>query len=136
MSGSGTGSVTGCGTAWMRRANRNGIFVRGQFAAHRRQAADEDHDGGQVFVGHVAEVFVGHDRKQRASVIGDAFADGPGDGVIAPLAEAGFRIRSDIGRDEAEPAFFKQDCAGAFLGKQHRWLRFLVVFRVAPHAIA
>ena len=73
---------------------------------HRRQAAEEDHDGGQVFVGKVAEVFVGHDRKQRASVGSDAFADGPGDGVIAPLPEAGFRIGGDIGRDDAKNAFF------------------------------
>ena len=74
-----------------------------------RQAAEEDHNRSQVFVRHVAEVFVGHDRKQRCAVGRDTFADGAGDGVIAPLADAGFRIRSDIGRDETKIALFKYD---------------------------
>ena len=101
----------------------------------RRQAAEEDHNGSQVLVGQVAEMFVRHDRKQRASVSSDAFADGAGDGVIAPLADAGFRIRSNIGRDDSKTSFFKQDLAGAFLGASTGGFALLVEFRVAPHAV-
>ena len=53
---------------------------------YRRQAAEENHNGGDVFVGHVAEAFVRHRRKQRSPVCCNAFTNGPGDGVIAPLA--------------------------------------------------
>ena len=101
----------------------------------RRQASEEDHDRSQVFVRQVAEMFVGHDRKQSASISRDAFADGAGDGVIAPLANSGFRVGSNIGRDDSKISFFKQDLAGAFLGSQHGWVRFAVVLRVASHAM-
>ena len=100
-----------------------------------RHAAEEDHDRSQVFVRQVAEVFVGHDRKQCCAVSRDAFADGAGDGVIAPVAKTSHRIGSDVGRDQPKIALFKYDLARAFLGSQHGWVRFAVVFRVASHAM-
>jgi len=80
-------------------------------------------------------MFIWHDGEQRTSVSSNALADGSGYGVVAPLPDPGFRIRSDIGGHQAKTAFVIQDLATAFLGKQYRRVCFLVELRVAVHAM-
>jgi hypothetical protein len=80
---------------------------------HWGQRAQVDDDGGKIFVRHSTEVLVGHDRKQRAAVMADAFANGARQLVVGPIAGAGFWIRRDVGRNDSSDWSVT---AGAFVG--------------------
>jgi hypothetical protein len=68
----------------------------------RRRRAQVSDDIGQIGLLEAGKIAVGHWRLQRPPVACNSMADGAADFLIAPGADAGGRIRGDVGGGEGE----------------------------------
>ena len=87
----------------MRRASNQVLHGKDELClwnrlTHGRQRPQVHDDRREVFIGQITEVFVRHERKQRAAVVADAFANGPRELVVGPVSRSRFLVGCDVRR--------------------------------------
>ena len=109
---------------------------RRQRVAHRRQGTQVHDDRGEVFVRQTRKRPVPHAPVQGPAVMPDALADRPGEHVVGPAAGARFRIRRDVGCDDAPLGARAQHRPRAFpAGDGRRTGRIPVALRMADETL-
>ena len=88
----------GSGTALIRRLSGNGMSVFARTRSDGFERPQIHHDRREVFVRHRAELFVWHDREQRAAVVADPFADRARDLIVGPRADSRFGVGREVRR--------------------------------------
>src|ERR1035438_3650239 len=87
-----------------------------QRVMHRRNRAKINDYRRQIFVGHVPEILIAHNRNECPTVVADAFANCPREHVVGPGARTRFHVGCEIWKSDLQPESWDGlNCSGAHL---------------------